>query len=135
MSEELKEIKNLLGKLDERISRLEASLGDKTKPIEEKKKLAVREFMLEKEVITGTDKTLVLGYYLEKFEQLDSFNVDDIERAFREAKEPVPGNINEAVNKNIRKGFMMSSGEKDGKNAWILTNSGEKFVDGLKRGT
>ena len=135
MSEELKEIKNILGKLDERISRLEASLGDKTKPIEEKKKLAVREFMLQKEVITGTDKTLVLGYYLEKFEQLDSFNVDDIERAFREAKEPVPGNINEAVNKNIRKGFMMSSGEKDGKNAWILTNSGEKFVDGLKRGT
>jgi hypothetical protein len=135
LSEELKEIKNILGKLDERISRLEASLGDKTKPIEEKKKLAVREFMLQKEVITGTDKTLVLGYYLEKFEQLDSFNVDDIERAFREAKEPVPGNINEAVNKNIRKGFMMSSGEKDGKNAWILTNSGEKFVDGLKRGT
>jgi len=135
LSEDLKEIKNILGKLDERISRLEASLGDKTKPIEEKKKLAVREFMLEKEVITGTDKTLVLGYYLEKFEQLDSFNVDDIERAFREAKEPVPGNINEAVNKNIRKGFMMASGEKDGKNSWILTNSGEKFVDGLKRGT
>ena len=134
MSEELKEIKNLLGKLDERISRLEASLGDKTKPIE-KKKLSVKEFMLEKEVITGTDKTLVLGYYLEKFEQLESFNVDDIDRAFREAREPVPGNINEAVNKNIRKGFMMSSGEKDGKNAWILTNSGEKFVDGLKRGT
>jgi hypothetical protein len=71
----------------------------------------------------------VIGYFLEKFEGLGQFNVNDVEDGFKEAREPAPRNLNEMVNKNIGKGFMMESGEKDGLKAWNLTNSGEAYVE------
>ncbi|MEM2125724.1 MAG: hypothetical protein QXQ53_04935 [Candidatus Methanosuratincola sp.] len=61
---------------------------------------------------------------------MKSFNVQDLEKGFRDAKEKVPVNVNDCVNKNIRKGHMMDAEEKkDGIKAWCLTNSGIEFVD------
>ena len=127
LSDELAEIKALLKKLDERVSRLEGLPGPG--PESRPKGLSIKEFILQKNVVTYTDMTLVVGYYLEKFERLGQFNVNDIENGFSEAKEPAPRNLNEMVNKNIGKGFIMGSGEKDGIKAWRLTSSGEAYVE------
>ena len=43
--------------------------------------------------------------------------------------EPPPGNLNETVNKNVRKGYLMETGQKEGKKAWALTNTGNNFVE------
>jgi hypothetical protein len=127
VSKEIERLKELIADLDKRVSKLESpsELNQHT----ETKKLSIREFMLQKGVSTATDKVVVLGSYLERFSSLQSFNVADLEAAFREAREPVPKNVNETVNKNIRKGYIMEAGEKDSKKAWSLTNSGEGFVD------
>jgi hypothetical protein len=124
---EIERLKELVAELDRRVSKLEST--NEPRPEASIKKLSIREFMIQKGVSTDTDKVLVLGSYLERFSSMRSFNTTDLENAFREAKEPVPKNINETVNKNIRKGHIMEAGEKDGKKAWNLTNSGESFVD------
>jgi hypothetical protein len=126
-SKEIERLKELIANLDKRVSKLE-SPGEPTRHTGTKK-LSIREFMLQQGVSTDTDKVVVLGSYLERFSSLQSFNIADLEAAFREAREPIPKNINETVNKNIRKGYLMEAGEKDSKKAWTLTNSGESFVN------
>ena len=76
------------------------------------------------------DKTIALAYYLEHIEQANSFNANDVANTFQAARENAPANLNDMINKNIGKGYLMESREqKDGKKAWVLTATGEKFVE------
>jgi hypothetical protein len=94
------------------------------------KKQSAKEFLLTKKITAETQKALALTYYLEHVEGLESFNVPDLERAFRAAREKLPANMNDVVNKNIGRGFLMEAREKkDSKKAWYLTSSGERFVE------
>jgi len=94
------------------------------------KRQSAKEFLLTKKFKTETQKVLTLAYYLERVEGLASFNVPDLERVFRAAREKLPANMNDAVNKNIARGFMMEAKEKkDSKKAWYLTSTGERFVE------
>lgn len=128
MSEEVLQIKKKLEEHEERISRLEKLF--QRKPQDIKKKLSIREFMLSKNPKTEMQKTLAIAYYLEKYENLASSNVKDLESGFRRAKEKIPRNINYQVIRNIKKGYMMETeNKKDNRKAWYLTNSGEKYVD------
>lgn len=94
------------------------------------KKLSIKEFVLEKKPKGDVQKTLVISHYLEKYENMTSVNVDDLAKYFRLSKEPVPGNLNDKINMNIRKGHMTEAEEKkDNKKAWVVTNTGEQFVE------
>lgn len=127
-SEELSKIRKTLEEHEERLTKLENLLA--AKPIEIKKELSIGEFVNEKLSKTEGDKTLVIGYYLERYRGLTSFNVDDLENGFREAKKAIPKNINLAVIANIKKGYMMESSErKDNKKAWTLTRTGMQNVE------
>ncbi len=124
----LNAIKSQLEDHEKRIAYLEKRPGDKGETTT--KKLSIREIFISKKPKTDVDKTLLVGYYLEIFQDYTSFNSSDIEVDFRSAKEPPPVNINDVVNKNIRKGFIMSAEEKkDNKQAWVLTNLGIQYVD------
>ena len=130
-------IKDLMKRLDDherRISVLESAPAKKIQA--EGKKLSVKEFLLTKKPNDDVQRTIVIGYYLEHFESMGSFNIRDLADGFRSAKEPLPSNINDKVNSNIGKGYMMEAKEKKDKlKAWVLTNSGEKFVEeGLPEG-
>jgi len=94
------------------------------------KRMSAKEFLLLKTPVDDVQKTLVLGYYLEHEGGMDRFTIRDIAEGFRLAREPVPENINDKVNKNIEKGHMMQTREKKDKlKAWQLTNSGERTVE------
>lgn len=80
---------------------------------------------------TDVDRVLVAAYYLEKFRNQDNFTATEIKDTIRGAKIPPPGNPSESVNKNIKKGFIMPSGDKDGKMAFVLTSDGEDTIDEL----
>jgi hypothetical protein len=90
--------------------------------------------LLAKDVKADTQKVLALSYFLEREQGLSSFNVPDLEAAFRSAREKLPSNMNDAVNKNIARGFLMEAKDKkDSKKAWHLTSTGERFVEnGMK---
>ncbi len=123
-------IDEILKKLAELESRVSALEGRTDKRTAEDKKLSVKEFLLTKKPTDNVQRTLVIGYYLEHFESMDRFNIRDLADGFRWAKEPPPTNINDKVNLNIRKGYMMEAKEKKDKfKAWVLTSSGEKFVE------
>ena len=125
----IKDLMKTLEDHEKRILSLEGAAAEKTSV--ERKKLSIKEFLLTKMPRDDVQKTLVVGYYLEHFEGMNAFNRKDLAEGFRAAKEPAPGNINDKVNSNIRKGYMMQEKEeKDNLTAWVLTNSGEKFVEG-----
>lgn len=95
-----------------------------------KKKQSPKEFILKFGKLTQTEKTLVLAYYLEHVDANDAFNVADLENVFRVAKESVPVNMNDMVNKNVIKGFLMPDrAKKAGKMAWVLTSTGERIIE------
>ena len=130
-------LENIKGKLEEHESRISALEGMRTKKTDrEVKKLSVKEFLLTKKPTDDVQRTLAIGYYLEHLERMDKFNTKDLAEGFRSAKEPPPTNINDKVNLNIRKGYVMEAKEKKDKfKAWVLTNSGEKFIEeGLPEG-
>jgi len=94
------------------------------------KKLSIKEFILQKKPKSDVEKVLVMGYYLEKQDHLECFNVDDLRTAYVKAKEPIPDNINDKINLNIKKGLITEYPErKESKKAYHLTSTGEKFIE------
>ncbi len=129
-NDQIENIKKTLEEHERRIAELEKLNVSKPYSSVAQKKLSIKEFILSKNPKDHIQKTLAIGYYLEKSEGLSSFKAKDLEKGFQEAKEKAPGNINYNVIKNIEKGHIMESREKkDKRKAWNLTNTGEKFVE------
>ncbi len=131
-------------KLEERISSLEHRvfvLEEKLKnpndirpAVSREKTLSEQEYLREKKPNSAVEKTLFLGNYLEKYKGMNSFTVEDLRRAFRAARESIPSNISDNINKNIKKGFLMEDSPKGTKKAWMLTTTGEKRIKGKVEG-
>lgn len=122
-----------LKSLEDRVKKIEQSLFSSSVSLasgSQGKTFSPKEFLKTKIVDSDPKKALVLGYFLEHIRKIQSFNVNDLEEAFRAAKEQLPKNMNATVDKNIAQGFMMSASEKkDSKKAWCLTSTGEKHVE------
>lgn len=128
LDRQITELKEKVEEHEKRISELEELII--SKPEDFRKGISIKEFVLDKKPKSAVQKTLAIGYYLEKYENMPSFNVKDLEKGFREAKEIVPPNINDKVNQNIMKGHIMELKEKkEGLKSWNLTNTGERFVE------
>jgi len=129
MSEnEIKEIKEKINELENRISKLEG-FSKQNQDIAQKK-MSIKEFIKSKNPKNDVQKTLIIGYYLENYEGMDSFNVSDIKKYFKDAREKVPLNVADKIQLNIKKGHIMDYGDKkDDLKAYVLTNSGEEYVD------
>ena len=122
------DIKKVLDDHEKRISGLESLFRSEKVP--SSKKISIKEFLLQIRPQGDVEKSLCVAYYLEKHGDLDSFTIKEIETAFREAKEPVPKNINYKVIKNIEKELMMDSEQKkNGLKTWNLTSKGERYVE------
>lgn len=134
---------------EERMSRMEAMLQEherRIKALEQKlsgpeaviqvptpapKIQSIRQFMIEKSPTDDVQRSLVIGYYLEKQMGQISFNAKEIEKGFVDAREKVPGNVADKILKNVWKGHMMQvNDDKDGLKAYVLTNAGTKFIEG-----
>ncbi|MFX0210116.1 MAG: hypothetical protein ACFFDT_29310 [Candidatus Hodarchaeota archaeon] len=128
MSEEVGKIEKKLEEHEERISRLERLFQTKLEVI--KKKTSIKEFILQKRPKGDVQKALVIGYYLEKYQDFSGFSAKDVEQGFRDAREKIPANVGDKIRKNIAKGPMMEAEEeKDEMKAYFLTSSGERFVE------
>lgn len=120
-----------VSELETRMVQLETAMS-KTEPQQSAptlKKLSAKEFLLTKNIKTDLHKTLALAFYLERMGGMSSFNVNDLADAYRSAKEKRPGNLSDTIGKNMARGLLMGASEKDGKKAWTLTVTGEKFIE------
>mgnify|MGYP001603545790 CR=1 FL=1 len=87
-NEDLTKLTKRIDDLEKRVSGLETKKGNEgSDPLASIKKLSLREFLISKKPSDDVEKALAIGYYLEKFEGLTSFNAGDLESLFEKAKE------------------------------------------------
>jgi hypothetical protein len=126
----LESIKNL----EVRVSRIEAngaasSRDEKTAPRTMAKKLSIKEFLLQHQPATDIQRTLAIGYFLENHTGLACFTRAELEKGYRDAKEPLPSNISVNIAHCIKHGHMMDGEEKkNNKATYVITRSGEQFI-------
>ena len=127
--ENLDEIIQKLEDHEKRIVKLEEFILKPSAKEDLIKKISIREFLNSKKPKGDVKKTLVIGYFLENYENLKFFNKSDLVEYFKKAKEK-PQKINDKVYQNIKKGYMMEVDErKDNLKCWCLTNNGLKFCE------
>jgi len=130
----LQEHERRIRTLEQRLGAAEAVVQQPAVAPPAPKVQSIRQFIVEKGPTDDVQRSLVIGYYLEKQSGLASFNAKDIEKGFVDAREKVPGNVADKILKNVWKGHMMQvKDDKDGLKAYVLTNTGTKFVEsGIK---
>lgn len=80
-----------------------------------------------------TDIAIIFSYWLHKKEKIGSYNKDDIENCYTVARITKPKNVSDVMNRLQAKGYLMPANQKkDNKKAWIITKSGEEYVEQLK---
>lgn len=130
MDKEILEIYKRLNEHEERLAKLEGA--HKAEPKVMEKSVSINEFICSQETNDDVQKTLAVGYYLEKYDGLTSFNAKDLESAFQRLKVPKSQTINfnyKAI-RNIQQGYMNETKEKkDKQKAWVLTKLGEDYVE------
>lgn len=95
------------------------------------KGMSVAQFFKKISPKSDIDRTLAAGYYLEKMKNEEKFTSIEVSETIRSAKTTPPKNPSDCVSKNIRKGYMMAAGDKDGKMAFVLTSDGEEAIEAL----
>lgn len=112
-----------------------------TKPVDTlsittRKPLSLVEFMKEKNPKSHPTIITCFGYYLEKFKGLKNFGRDELVSCYAEAKMPQSTNTSQMINNAISNGHLMESQEKseEGKKRYVVTQSGEAFVESTKGG-
>ncbi len=129
----LGEILTSIKSLEKRVTLIESKTPSMSTPSHDlpiaSKKMSIKEFLIDRSPANGVQTTLAVAYYLEKYDKISPFNASDIEKAFRSAKEPVPNNINDKANMCIKNGHLMEGEDKkDNMKAWVVTRSGEQYV-------
>ncbi len=80
-----------------------------------------------------TDIEVLCAYWLLKKENMTSYNATDIQNCYDEARIAKPANINDIMNRIQASGYVMPVKEKkDGKKAWVITGTGEKYAQEMK---
>lgn len=78
---------------------------------------------------TDNDRVLVATYFLEKHRNAQNATAAEIRGLIAEAKRTPPTNTNDAINQNIRKGFLMTAGDRENKMTVVVTSDGELEVE------
>jgi len=141
MEQTLEEFAALLKQIEQRLSAIERQLTSPDVRVADKeqsaspaqsKSASAREYILKLSPSDDNQRTLVMGSYLESKGQ-ESFTVEDLKQVFREARLKLPANMNDKVNQNIAKGYLMDGDTVDGKKSWMLTMTGQILIEnGLK---
>ena len=92
------------------------------------KKMSAAQFFRKVAPRTDVDRALVAGYFIEAFNGEENFTAAEVRETIRKAKISPPRNPSDAVAKNIKKGFLMAAGDKEGKKAYVLTTDGEDTI-------
>jgi hypothetical protein len=80
-----------------------------------------------------TDIVAVYAFWLFRKEGFQSFNVKDIVECYNKTRKVKPTNPNQIINTNVASNlFAEASEKKDGLKAWVITRTGEEYVEQMK---
>ena len=119
---------------DARVTKIERAAtsepANKQTSLGKAKNLSVREFLMQHPPKSDVQRTLAVGYFLEKHKNAGSFTAADLEAGYHEAKHKLPSNISVNIKRCIEAGNMMEAKEKkNNKPAYVVTATGEQLVE------
>lgn len=80
-----------------------------------------------------TDVVTIYAYWLFHVEKMESFNVKDIVGCYNRTRKTKPSNPNQIINQNVTSHLFAEAKEKkDGLKAWVITRTGEEYVEQMK---
>jgi len=107
------------------------SIGEKERLPATTKELAQEqpEFLAQLNITTHIDRVVAILYH--RHHSGDSLTtVEDLEEAYSDARVKAPRNFSDVLAQCIRKGYVVEvKDKKEGKKAWRITPSGEKYVE------
>lgn len=124
--ENIEEVREEVEQLKNRVERLEHALqrGQTTRS-----QSSLRTLLQNYDPSSHTERALVIGYYLEKFEGRDGFTTGDLRDGYIESKTPLPANLSDVIAKTGEKGWAMPIGEEDQRQVWQITGEGERLIE------
>lgn len=129
---ETEEIKKILKNHEKRIGILE---GDKKIGHGNVEKLtrqeSLREFINKYKFKAGTDKVLLMIYFLETRRSVGKVSIKELSECFKEIRDVVPRNMSDKFYKLAKRGFIMpADSNSNGKvNFWRYTNTGKGYIE------
>ncbi len=99
------------------------------------RKMSLAQFFKKTSPRTDNDRVLLAAYFREKMQNAENSTAAEIRDIIREAKRPPPKNTSDAINQNIKKGLLMSAGDRDNKMAFVVTTDGEESIDEMLKPT
>jgi hypothetical protein len=94
------------------------------------KKLSAAEFLKKAGPKNQSELAMLLGYYLEKMQDFPAFTSSELTALARESKRTF-ANVSDSVAKLTGRGYMMSAGDRDGQRGYVVTASGEEYVESM----
>lgn len=136
MNQNSNKLEERIASLEERITSVEKalSLSKQSSEIRKfEKPLTISEFKLAYSPKTHDERALIIGAYLERHRDQKHFSIEDLRNGFKECKWSLPANLSDTIAKSAASKaiFMISETEK-GKKLWTLTETGEKYLRGLR---
>lgn len=87
-------------------------------------------FIKEKSFASSSDLVLGVCYYMEKYENEKSININDIINSLSSARHPKLSNPNAFINNNVEKGYLIEEKEKKGgKKSFKISVHGISYID------
>ena len=80
-----------------------------------------------------TDVTAVFAYWSFKVEKMQSFNAKDMLDYYDRTRKTKPTRLHVALDNNVKKHIFAETKEKkDGLKTWVITKTGEEYVEQMK---
>jgi len=98
------------------------------------KKYSLAEYLKTKDDKSHSDKILIFAFYLEEYENMSSFSLNDIEQCYKKVRIPKTKNFSPYIRQITHNGYITEASEKkDSKKAWTLTQNGIDYVKSLSK--
>ncbi|UIP00405.1 hypothetical protein Hbl1158_03305 [Halobaculum sp. CBA1158] len=89
---------------------------------------SLTEFYKESDNPTKQERALIVGWYLEYHEDLDDFTSTEVEERAQDAKIGLGANVSRDLSNQAGNGRLEKVDEREGKDAYHLTLTGEEYV-------
>lgn len=129
MGDDIEELRKTVQDHTERIQKLEETVNS---TVALDKQLSMSEFVNnEVDPDTHTEKIVAIGYYLEAYENQDSFTKDDLQNAYQKCGLTKTKNFSARAARAVSKGWL-DIVDEGGPRHWQVTKTGAETVEEMR---
>jgi hypothetical protein len=87
------------------------------------------EFLASRKATTHPDRVVAIAYYLYRTQSGAGVTTHDLTEAYSRARIKKPQNFPDVIAACVRRGRLVEGERKDGMKSWVITRTGEAFVE------